>query len=519
MSVVFATSGAFAAYYDNNTGNSWDDAYIIGSVEDFKLMRDRVNSYSETGKYYKLNSDIDLTNEINWIGIGKISFEGANNSFKGHFDGQNHVIKINSETGINALFHDVTTSTDVAIKNLNVQGTVQESKEFTSTSSLLYIGGIVKRLQMGTIENCNFTGTVRAIATNADKQKLDDVEAGGIVGRCENGTIRNCKFSGTVSATANNWARAGGIVAFMSESSVISCETLSQSTISVSTAYDVSSATPCVGGIVAGFSGANVTQCISNATLSGGKYQGAIIGYSFANGIEKNISGNRWSNTEYIEIGNDTNTTTEQVGTETTTQTETPTELNVAIIAPVELSDDIIQKLADNISVDRSEIKLLTSRDFTTANPPEPTQAMREQVKNDNYEFMAKLNTITVSEDGYYVFAVTVSDDLVGTKVSDLRLFYAESSDFTGSSLKASFGLMGVLNGVTGGFEVSNFLGVKLDTVPKQFLATMFLSASKSITVYILKILLFLAGCNAGFGILGLSVGGFLIWKFFRRHS
>ena len=203
----------------------------------------------------------------------------------------------------------------------------------------------------------------------------------------------------------------------------------------------------------------------------------------------------------------------------TNTQTETPTELNVGIIAPVELSDDIIQKLANNISVDRGEIKLLTSRDFSSAEPPEPTQAMKDQVQKDNYEFVAKLNTITVSEDGYYVFAVTVSDDLVGTKVSDLRLFYAESSDFTGSSLKASFGLMGVLNGVTGGFEVSNFLGVKLDTVPKQFLATMFLSASKSITVYILKILLFLAGCNAGFGILGLSVGGFLIWKFFRRHS
>ncbi|MBQ7674729.1 MAG: hypothetical protein IJT36_09540 [Alphaproteobacteria bacterium] len=202
-----------------------------------------------------------------------------------------------------------------------------------------------------------------------------------------------------------------------------------------------------------------------------------------------------------------------------TTQSQ-GTEIEFARITPVELSEDIIQRLANNISVDRSAIKLLTSRDFSSAEPPEPTQAMKDQVQKDNYEFMAKLNTITVSEDGYYVFAITVPDNLVGTKVSDLRLLYAESSDFTGSSLKSSFVIMeGIMNGITGGFEFSNLFGVKIDTLTKQVLATVFLSAGKSLTMYILKILLFLAGCNAGFGMLGLSVGGFLIWKFFRRHS
>lgn len=42
---------AFAEYHDDNTGDSWDDAYIIDSVADLKLMRDRVNN----GTYWVLN--------------------------------------------------------------------------------------------------------------------------------------------------------------------------------------------------------------------------------------------------------------------------------------------------------------------------------------------------------------------------------------------------------------------------------------------------------------------------------
>lgn len=198
-------------------------------------------------------------------------------------------------------------------------------------------------------------------------------------------------------------------------------------------------------------------------------------------------------------------------------------ELEHAVISPVKLSDDVIEQIAENINVSPDQIKLLTSRDFSTATPPEPTDEMKQKVNNDGYEFIAKLNTINVSEDGWYAFKVTVSDDLVGTKVSDLRLYYAEDGDFTISSAsgqaRAAFGLMPLINGVTGGLEISNMFGVKLDTLPKQFLATMFLSASKSLTVYIVKILIaLLTGCNAGFGLMGAAIGAFLVWKYFKRH-
>ncbi|MBQ3455171.1 MAG: hypothetical protein IJG36_01920, partial [Synergistaceae bacterium] len=112
----------------------------------------------------------------------------------------------------------------------------------------------------------------------------------------------------------------------------------------------------------------------------------------------------------------------------------------------------------------------------------------------------------------------TVSDDLVGLSVSNLKVLTADESDFAGA-LRASFGVMGLVNGVTGGFEISNLLGVKLDTVPKQFLATMMLTAGKSLTTYLVKIIfMLLAGCNSGMGIgVAFIAAGLISVKFFRK--
>lgn len=200
--------------------------------------------------------------------------------------------------------------------------------------------------------------------------------------------------------------------------------------------------------------------------------------------------------------------------------TQAPVELNVGRIQAVELNDDVLEQLAANISIDKGKLHLLTAADFNPATPQEPTQAMRDQVANDGYEFVAKLNEVTISEDGYYVFQITVDDELVDTQVSDLKLYYAEASDFDTSSIKAAaLGLIGLINGVAGSMEVSNFLGIKLDTMPKHFLATMFLYSSKSMTVYIAKVLLLLLGGCAvgGFGIV--AVSGFLVWKFYRAKK
>lgn len=99
MCFMFVSS-ASASYYDvSQGGTSAEDASMITSVSDLKLLRDRVNSgIEETGKYYKLTKNLDLTSEKNWTPIG-LKDENANlndvslspsQKFYGHFDGDGH---------------------------------------------------------------------------------------------------------------------------------------------------------------------------------------------------------------------------------------------------------------------------------------------------------------------------------------------------------------------------------------------------------------------------------------------
>ncbi|MBQ9526570.1 MAG: hypothetical protein IJR68_03075 [Fretibacterium sp.] len=59
--VALAAPGAWAEYYDDNTGDSEADAYVIDSEADLRLMAQRVNDGSDpSGKYYRLGADITL---------------------------------------------------------------------------------------------------------------------------------------------------------------------------------------------------------------------------------------------------------------------------------------------------------------------------------------------------------------------------------------------------------------------------------------------------------------------------
>ena len=512
--IACCASSASAAYYDEgNDGNSWETAYVIDSVEDFMLMRERTDSYrttrGERGKYYKITADLDVSAET-----------GMNipSSFLGHIDGQNHTLKINIQSDISgAIFMEVSAD-QVAIKNLNVSGNCKGS----------HAGGIVYLLSAGIIENCSFSGTLEG-----------EIAAGIALGINGGTSVKNCTFTGKIIASGPN-VIAGGIVGQLRGGSIDNC------TVSSGTVITCNSVNEQAGGFAGGIAGMtsslteapSITNCTSYAVLEGNvKYKGGIAGTSnnpFAPALI--LSGNTWPN-QYEEVGfnfdisipGNGNTTpapspTPNPSPAPVTSQDTVSELEIAIIAPVVLSDEVIARIAQNISVDPSELILLTSADFDPSDPPKPTQAMIQEVSNQNGSFMAKLNTINVKKDGWYVFMVTVSDDLVGTPVSSLKLYGAEASDFAAGSLSASFGLMPVINGITGMFEVNNFLGIQLDTVPKQFLTVMFLSAGKSLTVYIVKILLLLlGGCNTGGVIMlkGVAIvsGGFIIAKFLRRKQ
>ena len=476
---LLGSSVAFAAYYDDNTGDNWNDAYIITSVEDLKLMRDRINNGSDNvGKYYKLDVDIDLSTETEWEPIGNTNY------FTGCFDGQNHTItlNINKPGATNVGLFDTMNSESAIIRNLNITGTLKGE----------WIGAFVWCIFSGKIENCNFSGTLDA-----------GTWAACFVDLMYGGTISNCSFNGTVTS---NTTSAGGIVAEMYDGNVNNCETSAAASINCP---------EYAGGIVGLMHGGYLSNSNTQAhlVLNEANYRGGIVGGATAN-VRANVSGNSWPSS-YQEIG----------GEIASYSNETiNTRLHVAIVEPISeeyQTEDLLQKLADNVSTDRSNIQWLPADAIDTSEPPEPTQSMRDQVAKDSYQFAAKLNAIKVSEDGYYAFQVTVSDDLVGMNVSNLKLYYADEDEFSGSSASlAFFGLMPAINGITGSLEVSNMLGVKLDTLPKQFLATMFLSASKSMTVYIVKILLaLLGGCNVGFGIAGGLIASIVAVKFFKKRK
>ena len=294
----------------------------------------------------------------------------------------------------------------------------------------------------GTVRNCAVTGKISSAKSSA----------GGIAGNMTSGTIEQCSV-GTVEEASRvaGYSYTGGIAA--------------QRLAGATESADVSSAAT---------EGGYVKDCSANVELTNGTYRGGIVGrYVSESSVDNSdvyLTGNTWPDA----------------------------------YSPVVVSDEVLSNLATLLSVDVSEIKMLTSDDIDSSTPPEPTAEMRRIVGRDNGIFLAKFNTLTVKEDGYYVFMVTVSDDLVGTSVGSLRAYAAEVSDFSAGSFSASFSFLPLINGVAGNLEVTNLLGLELDTLPKQFLMTMFLSASKSITVYLVKILLMLlAGCDAGLGVAG----------------
>ena len=99
------------------------------------------------------------------------------------------------------------------------------------------------------------------------------------------------------------------------------------------------------------------------------------------------------------------------IGDDTTTSRDKP--LPQADVQ--EIPDDEIETVLDEIakitSFDREEVKKVTSADIKEK-AYEPTQQMKEEVGQDNYEFAAKLHTINFESEGLYMFDIILSDSL-----------------------------------------------------------------------------------------------------------
>lgn len=215
---AWATSGEPAG---NGTAES---PYLIADAEDLKTFRDKVNGGERT-LCAKLTADIELSGE--WTPIGTQTMVAE--QYCGTFDGNFYTISgvsINANSVNQGLFGAIN---DATIKNLRVEGNID-------CGTKNYIGGIVGKIQTGTIENCSFSGSVSGGYTGGitgylnaagviikncyNTASVTGTYAGGILGySTKSATISNCYNTGTISGTT----RTGGIVGQLSSGTIENC--------------------------------------------------------------------------------------------------------------------------------------------------------------------------------------------------------------------------------------------------------------------------------------------------------
>lgn len=122
------------------------DPFLVGSVEDLELLRGIMNG--NPGVHVKMTSDISVGEwEPFYPSSGYIT-----EAFSGVFDGCGHSItnlSVNRTTTNVGFFGGINGAT---IKNLHVSGTVSSTKA--------YVGGIVGKVQQGSLTGCSFSGSV-----------------------------------------------------------------------------------------------------------------------------------------------------------------------------------------------------------------------------------------------------------------------------------------------------------------------------------------------------------------------
>ena len=195
-------------------------------------------------------------------------------------------------------------------------------------------------------------------------------------------------------------------------------------------------------------------------------------------------------------------------GIEYTTPQES-SNLPIGVIEPMIPEPEVLEKIAQDLSIDASEIHYLTDANISA--PNEPTQAMRDYVHSDNHEITGKLSVISVDTEGWYVFKVTLTDELYeqvkGMNISDLSVYLLGDTE---TAKVSSSSLLHVVYGLVNTWELN---GGKLEKPLQTFIMTAFLSPGTPLSVYLAKMLLILlGGCNSGIIPVGLGVLFLVHW-------
>ena len=245
-----------------------DSPFIISTLEEFRLFRDKVNNgESFDNQFVRLTDNINLASEV-WQPIGSASAK-----FLGTFDGNENTISnlvVDVDANNAGLFGFASVVRNLKIANAKVRG-------------LISVGAVAGELEssVGTIDNCHVSGRIEITGENS---------VGGLAGKGY-ANIGNCSVVGDGSATSfvvgvygstEEGDNVGGLIGHLGEGNTLGV------TNSIVKAIRVAG-TRKVGGLVGTTARAN--DYIGNAVLNITVESTATAEYANANGSTCTIGG------------------------------------------------------------------------------------------------------------------------------------------------------------------------------------------------------------------------------------
>jgi len=246
FTIVAATCGTGFA---GGTGITEDDPYIIAEAKNLDAISNCNNS---SGKYYKLQNDINLGSYLANTSAGWQPI----NSFSGKFNGNGHKVSgiwINRpEADDIGLFGRVYGG---AIRNVGVK--IDDG-----------MGGVVGKISVGGLVGSNFGSTINGSYAmgNVTGTGSNYSYVGGLVG-FNSGDISNSYATGNVSGSISSIS-VGGLVGHNSSG-----------TINNSYATGGVDGGNSVGGLV-GENGGTISNSYATGSVEGGNFVGGLVGYN-----------------------------------------------------------------------------------------------------------------------------------------------------------------------------------------------------------------------------------------------
>ena len=208
-------NGSTTVNADRTVAVTFGERIEIGSKDDWKTFCELVNN-GHTKLDAKMTANVDLGRDI--------AMAGTNRRYSGTFDGQNHTLKINWNSGSNTWIAPFQTVDGATIKNLRTEGEINSSTHFlsglifdaygtTNISNCVSAVNITSSYGNG---GCDAAGMIECVRDNAKVTITDCVVKGKFHAATESGrrymggfvenqygkcTLNNCLYIGENNAT------------------------------------------------------------------------------------------------------------------------------------------------------------------------------------------------------------------------------------------------------------------------------------------------------------------------------